>query len=181
MEEIPIATADSTMDTKMGNMMKAIEAWTFQMSKANERVCGGYQTARAYTIQADHWSLHTLTGPNYQPHQRQELGHSIYCNEQGHICTICPNVPTDQDDGIVHCNDRGRITRGLKWENGGEISGYRPERRFLSMQEYAREVARQGQQERGVATTAVPPPPQPQRIARSHLFQGASSPGNLYA
>jgi hypothetical protein len=51
---------------------------------------------------------------------------------------------------------------------------------FLSMLEYARELARQRQQGRLVATMATPPPPQPQHVARSQLFQGASSPGNLY-
>jgi len=54
MEEIPITKADNTIDTKMHNMMKAFEAWTLRLSKANEPRYGGYQTARAYTIQADH-------------------------------------------------------------------------------------------------------------------------------
>jgi len=35
-EEIRIAKAENTIDTKMDNMIKAIEAWTFHMSKANE-------------------------------------------------------------------------------------------------------------------------------------------------
>jgi len=43
------------------------------------------------------------------------------------------------------------------------------------MREYAREVARQGQQGRGVATTAAPQPPQLQHVARSQLFQRASA------
>jgi len=42
------------MNTKMYNMMKAFEAWTLQLSKANEPRYGGYLTARAYIIQADH-------------------------------------------------------------------------------------------------------------------------------
>jgi len=189
-EEIPIAKADNTIDTKMDNMMKAFEAWTFQMSKANEPGYGGYQTARAYAIQADHPPPHTPMnfpplnvpmGPNYQQHPRQELGPCIYCDELGHIRTFCPDVRTDQEKGIVHLNERGRLTLGPRGGNGGEISGYRPERRFLSMREYAREVARQEQHGRGVATTAAPQPPQPQHVARSQLFQRASSSGNLYA
>jgi len=36
MEGIRIAKAENTIDTKMDNMMKASEAWTFQLSKANE-------------------------------------------------------------------------------------------------------------------------------------------------
>jgi hypothetical protein len=36
MEEIPIVRADNTIDTKMINMMTVFEAWTFQMSNANE-------------------------------------------------------------------------------------------------------------------------------------------------
>jgi len=43
------------------------------------------------------------------------------------------------------------------------------------MQEYAHEVARQGQQGGRVATTAAPHPPQPQHVARSRLFQRASA------
>jgi len=35
-EVIPIAKAENTSDTKMDNMMKACEAWTIQLSKANE-------------------------------------------------------------------------------------------------------------------------------------------------
>jgi len=35
-EEIPIAKAKNTIDMKMDEMMKAFEAWTFQLSKANE-------------------------------------------------------------------------------------------------------------------------------------------------
>jgi len=42
------------------------------------------------------------------------------------------------------------------------------------MREYAREVAWQGQQRAGVATTAAPQSPQPQHGARSQLFQRAS-------
>ena len=46
-EEIAIANAVNTIDTKMDNMIMALEAWTFQLSKANEPRYGGYQTARA--------------------------------------------------------------------------------------------------------------------------------------
>jgi len=40
---------------------------------------------------------------------------------------------------------------------------------------YAREVSRHGPQGGGVATTPAPQPPQPQHVARSQLFQRASS------
>jgi len=49
-EAIPISKAENTMDTKMENMMKAFEAWTFRMSKANEPRYGGYQSARGCAI-----------------------------------------------------------------------------------------------------------------------------------
>jgi len=88
---------------------------------------------------------------------------------------FCPDVHTNWETGIVHLNDRERLTIGPRGGNGGEISGYRPERRFVSMQQYAREVARQGQQGGGVATTAAPQPPQPQYVARSQLFQMADA------
>jgi len=88
---------------------------------------------------------------------------------------FCPNVRTDLEDGIIHLNDHGRLSLGPREGNRGEISGYQPERRFLSMWEYAQDVARQGQQGEGVATTAAPQPPQPQRVARSQLFQRASA------
>jgi len=52
----------------------------------------------------------------------------------------------------------------------GEISGYRPEKRFLSIREYASEVAWQWQQGVGVATPAAPQPPQQQQVARSRLL-----------
>jgi len=58
-EEIPIAKAENMIDSKMDNMMKAFEAWTFQLSKANEPKYGGYQTARVYAIQAYHPPPHT--------------------------------------------------------------------------------------------------------------------------
>jgi hypothetical protein len=67
MEEIPIVKAENTINTKSDNMMKAFEAWTFQLSKVNEPRYGGYQTARAYAIEADHPPPNTpmnFTPPN---------------------------------------------------------------------------------------------------------------------
>jgi len=65
-------------------------------------------------------------------------------------------VRTDQEQGIVHLNRHERLTIEPGGGDGGEIYGYQPERRFLSMREYAREVARQEQKGRSVATTAAP-------------------------
>ena len=191
MEEICIPKAENTIDTEMEDMMKPFEARTSQLSNAIESRSGGYQTARVYAIQADHLPPRTpmnfppanapmgpaysRLGPNYQQLPRQGFGPCIYCDELGHIRLFCPNVRTDQEKGIVYLNDRGRLTLGQRGGNGGEISGYRPERRFFSMWEYAWEVARQGQQRMGVATTVAPQPPQPQHVARSQLFQRASA------
>jgi len=181
MEEISIAKAENTIYTKMDNMMKAFKAWTLQLSKANEPRYRGYQTARAYAIQADHPPPHTRMnypspnaptglayyrpGPNYQQYPQQGIGPCIYGDELEHIRTFCPDVRTNHKKGIVDLNECGRLTLGPRGGNGGETSGYRPERRFLSMQKYAQEVARQGQQEGGVATMAAPQPPQPQHVA----------------
>jgi len=88
---------------------------------------------------------------------------------------FCPDVRTDQENGTVHLNDCGGPTLGPRGGNGGEISGYRPERRCLPMRQYAWEVSRQGQHGGGVATTAAPQPPQLQHIARSQLVQRASA------
>jgi len=147
------------INTTMDNMMKAFDAWTFQLSKAIEPTYGGYQTARAYAIQANHAQPHTPMnfphlnsptgaayyppGPNYQQYPRLGLGPCIYWDALGHICTFCTDVRTDRDKAIVHLNDRGRLTLGPRGGNVGEISGCRPERRFLSGREYAREVGRQ--------------------------------------
>jgi len=66
-----------------------------------------------------------------------------------------------------------------------EVVGYRLERRFLSMSEYALKAARQVQQGAGVATTAALQPHPWQRIVRSQLFELASwqvtafTPGSL--
>jgi len=143
MEETPIAKAENTMDTKMDNIILAFEAWTFQLSKANEPRYGGYQTATAYAFLADHPPPHTpITFPppsapmglayyrpvrNYPHYPWQGLKPCICCDELGHICMFCPEVRTDQHTGIVHLNDRGRLTFGPRGGNGGEISGYRPE------------------------------------------------------
>jgi hypothetical protein len=59
MEEIPMAKAENTMNTKMNIMKKAFEARTIQLSRANEPRNGGYQTARSYAIQTDHPPPHT--------------------------------------------------------------------------------------------------------------------------
>jgi len=57
MEEIPIAEDENIIDKKMENIMKAFEAWTFQLSNANEPRYGGYQTARVYAIQGHQQQL----------------------------------------------------------------------------------------------------------------------------
>jgi hypothetical protein len=58
-EEIPIAEARNTIDRPMDILMKAFQAWTFQLRKANMPRYPGYQTAMAYAIQADHPPLQT--------------------------------------------------------------------------------------------------------------------------
>jgi len=88
---------------------------------------------------------------------------------------FCSKVRTDQGEVIVHTNECGRLTVGPTRGNGGEISAYRPERRFLTKWEYTREVARQWQQGGGVDTPAAPYPPQPQRFPQSQQFQRASA------
>jgi hypothetical protein len=153
--EIPIPMDTHTMDTKMDNLIKASKAWTLQLSNANEPRYEGYQTAMVYAMQADHPPSHTPmnfpppnapTGPAYYPpglkYQQnlwQALGHCINCDELGHIRTFCPDVRTNQEYGIVHLSDCGRLSLGPREANGGEISRYRPERRLLSMWDYARE------------------------------------------
>jgi hypothetical protein len=56
---MPIAEATNAIDMTMYNRMKTFETWTFLMSKANEAGYGGYYTATAYLIQADHLPPHT--------------------------------------------------------------------------------------------------------------------------
>jgi len=147
MVEIPIATAENTIDTKLHNKMKAFEACACQLGNANEPRYGGYQTARAYTIHVDHPPPHTpmnfpppnaamgpayyRLGPNHQQYARQGLGPCIVSDEIGQVRTFCPDVRTDQEQCIGHLNDRGRLTLGPRAGNGGEISGNRPERRLL--------------------------------------------------
>jgi hypothetical protein len=93
---------------------------------------------------------------------------------------FCPDVRTDQEKAIVHPNDHGGLTFGPRGGNEGEISRYQLERRFLSMREYTWEVARQGQQGGGVATTATPPLPQSEHVATSQLFQRACAQGTAF-
>jgi hypothetical protein len=50
-EELSTAIAETAIDMKMTNMMKAFCASTFKLSKGNEPRSGGNQTARAYAIQ----------------------------------------------------------------------------------------------------------------------------------
>jgi hypothetical protein len=81
------------------------------------------------------------TGSNYQQYPWQELGPSLYCDELEHIHTFCSDVRTDQENRIVRLNEPGGLTLGPGGGTGGEISRYRPERRFLSVREYSQEVA----------------------------------------
>jgi hypothetical protein len=64
-EEMPVTEAESTMNMKMDNVTNCFEDWTLKMSHVNTAGYGGYQTTRAYPIQADHPSPHTPMGPNY--------------------------------------------------------------------------------------------------------------------
>lgn len=58
-EDIPSTNAEHTIDTKIDNVMKAFEAWTFHQSNVNKPNYRGYQTACAYAIPADTPPLHT--------------------------------------------------------------------------------------------------------------------------
>jgi len=180
-EEIPIANVQNSIDSNMDNKRKAFEAWTIQMTKVQEPRYGGYQTARPYAIYTDHPPPHIPMGANYQQHPQYEFWPGINCHAVGHICTVSPYVHTEQEWGSVHLNECVMLSLGPRGGNGGEISRYQPETRFLSTWEYAREVTRQAQQVSGVTCTAAPQPPHPQYILRSHLFQRASSPGNWYS
>jgi len=154
-KEIPVAKANNTIDMKIEIMMRACEAWTFQMSKVNAPAQGGYQTGRVYDIQADNPPLLTPTGPDYQQHPWQELGPCTYSDKLGNIHTFCPDVHTNQRMGSVHLNEHRRPTSGASGGNGGEISVYLPERSMLSMREYVQLGARQGEERKGVATSAA--------------------------
>jgi len=187
---IHIAKGNNTIDTTMDNVMKAFKAWTFQKSKVNEPEYGGYHTATAYPIEAQRPpqqipmhvpTPHVPTGPNYHHHPWQELGPCIYWDELEHIRTFCPHARTDHDQGIIHYNQYGILTSGPRGGNGGEISGYQPEKKSLSIREYAWDIACQRQQRWGVATTAAPQPPQLQHVAMSQVFQRANSSATLYA
>jgi len=110
-EEIPIAKAKNTIDTKMDNMIKAIKALAFLLSKANDPRYGCYQTASAYTIQADHSPPHKvmnftplnvargptyyLPGHNYQLYSCEWLQFCIKCDKLEYILTLFPDVRTD--------------------------------------------------------------------------------------
>jgi len=190
-EKIPITKAKDTIHIKMDNFMKAFVAWTFQMSNVNEPRYGGYNTARAYPIQDDHPPSHTAMnypppntpmgtayyqpGPEYQQYPQQWLGPCISGDDPRHISRFCPKVHINHEEGIVHLNQCGRVTSGSRAGNGGEISWYGLERRFLSMGEYTWEVARPGQKGGRVATITAPHPPQLQHVARSQQFQRASA------
>ena len=129
MEEILIAKDKNTIDMKKHHMMKALEVWTFQLHKPNEPRHRGHQTARAYSIQADHPPLHTARtvprqsaptrpanyrpGPNCPQYPRQCLGPSIYCNELGNIYMFCSHKCTNLAKCIVHLNEIARLTKGL--------------------------------------------------------------------
>jgi hypothetical protein len=163
-EDIPITTADNPIDTKMDNPVNALRARCFRLDKGNEPRYGGFQTAQAYTIQPDHPPLHTprnspshnackgptyySPGPNFQQYPEQQIGPCIYCDELLHICMFCPDVHNDQDNGIVHHHEWERLPLGPNRRNEGEIYGYHPERRFLAMWDYDREVALHAQQGR---------------------------------
>jgi len=151
MEEILIIKAENMIDTKMDIMKEAIEAWMFQLSKANGPRYRGYQTARAYAIQVNHPPPYTLQNclprnatpgpayyrrePNYQRYSQQGLGPCKFCDELGHIRMLCPDLRIDKEKGIFHLNDRGRLTLGPRGGNGVGISRYQPERRVLSKRE----------------------------------------------
>lgn len=89
----PIPKVRNTIDMTIDKMTTAFEGWTILMSKANEPINGGHQTARAYPIPADHALPHSPmdipppkapTGPasyrpgrNYQQHPWQVFGPSM--------------------------------------------------------------------------------------------------------
>jgi hypothetical protein len=54
-EGIPITKAENTINTKMDNMIKALEAWTFQVSKVNEL---RYSSKMYFS----HWELQGVSG-----------------------------------------------------------------------------------------------------------------------
>ena len=128
METIPNSNTDNGLDMVIDNKMKALEAWTIQLSKANEPRYRGYQPARAYAIQATHPPLHTPMNflphtapmgptyyqpePKYYQYPRRGVGLYIDCDKLQYKHTFCPNMHTDQIDGELHVNDCGRLTIG---------------------------------------------------------------------
>jgi len=189
-KEIPITNATNSIDTKMDYILKTFQASTFRMCKANEPGCGVSQTARAYTIQADCPARqaqmiiippNSPMGSNLHQHWQQEIGPCIHFDEQGHICTFYPDICSNQEQGIFYLYQYGRWTLGPREGNGEGISVYWLERRNLSMCKHTSAIALQWLQGGGVAIPQPPQLPQPQHITRSQLFQGASSPWNLYA
>jgi hypothetical protein len=74
MEEKPSIKSKYTVNMTMVNMMITVEAWTLQLSKANDHRYRGYQTTRAYATNADHPPPHTpmnfppLNGPLGPPY-----------------------------------------------------------------------------------------------------------------
>jgi len=183
MEETRNARGENTIEIMIDNLMKAFEAGTFQLSNVNELRYGAYQTARAYPIRADHPPQHTPMnfppsnapmGPayyrprhNYQQYPWQGVVPCGYCDKLGHTHTFCPNVCPNEENGVVHLTEWGRLTLGPRGGPGGEKSRYWLERGFLFIQEYTQAVVWQGQQGGGVATSVAPQPPQPQHVARS--------------
>ena len=171
-EERPITNTQNTADMKMVNMMMAVEAWTLQLSNPNDLRYWVYQTASTYATQADHPPPHTPINfppsnaakgpasncqwPYYQQYPEQGLLPCIKCDESQHIRTFLPDGRTDWNNGIVYLNECGRPSSSPTGDNRSQISGYWPERWFLTMQEYTWEVAWLGQQGWGVATTAAP-------------------------
>lgn len=149
-EEIPIAKAENTIDTKMDNMMKSFQAWTFQIIKLNETWFRWYQNGRPNTNAADYSPTYTpINFPppnapmeyNFQQHPWWEIGWWINGNEQRHIHTFCPYMPTDQEECIVHVNKCGRLTWGPSGGCGEESFGYGLETSIILILMYTREVA----------------------------------------
>jgi hypothetical protein len=59
MEEVPITEAENPINIEMDNMIRAFEAFTFQLSNANQPRNGSSQTASVYAMQLDHPPPHT--------------------------------------------------------------------------------------------------------------------------
>jgi len=175
----------------MDNMTNVIEVWTFQRTKATEPRWDGSQTASEYAIEAGHPSPHTpmsvpppdapmrpayyWLSPRYHQQLLQGLPQCTHGDEPGLIGTFCPDVSTDQDQGIVYLSEHGGQTVRSDEGNGGEVLGYRWEGTFFSTWTPAWDCSWQRQHGGQVTSTAAWQPPQAQRIATSQLFQGASA------